>query len=105
MLPILDYFRKEAKALGRNNNSIEELRMWAVAKFADGFNLGITVTVIFDASGGQVIGLVKTDNKEQAFDVLSKYLEPEDPIEALEWLQQNAKSDAFTVLEPKYAKV
>lgn len=92
---------KEAKALDRDYISIKELRMWAVAKFADGFELGSTVILVFDSQSKQVIGVVKTDSREIALAVLSEYLEPEDPNEALDWLKENTRLDIVTVLDPK----
>lgn len=75
--------------------------MWAVAKFASGFEFGNTVIAIMETQSGQLMGVVKTDNKEQALSVLAQFLEPEDPTEALEWLKGNTKLEAYSVLDPK----
>jgi hypothetical protein len=96
MSSILHQFRKEAKALDRNYNSINELRMWAVAKIAE----GSAVIVVHDSQSGQVIGIIKTDSREKALETLAEYLEPEDTTEALEWLQGHTKLEIFQILEP-----
>ncbi len=101
MLPVIKQFRKEAEALGRDSNSIKELRMWAVSKIAGGFDLGSTVITIHDKQSGQVIGVVRTDNKEKALSILAEYLEPEDPGEALDWLQEHTKLEFYQLLDPK----
>lgn len=101
MLPKIEQFRKEAKALGRDINSIKELRMWAVSKLSGNFSLGNDVIVVHDSKTGQIFGIVKTDNSEVALKTMAEYLEPEDPIEALDFLKEHTRLDAFTVIDPK----
>jgi hypothetical protein len=44
MVVRLEQFKREAKALGRDNNSIKELRMWAMSKLSGNFSLGVKLS-------------------------------------------------------------
>jgi len=101
MVVRLEQFKREAKALGRDNNSIQELKAWAMSKLSGNFSLGNDVIVVHDSDTGQIFGIVKTGNSEIALKTLSEYLEPEDPQEALDYLKDHTRLEAFTVLDPK----
>jgi nitrogen regulatory protein PII-like uncharacterized protein len=64
-------------------------------------NIGRLVVVIHDSGTGQIFGIVQTDSSEVALKTLANYLEPEDPIEAFEYLKDHTRLEVFTVLDPK----
>lgn len=71
-----------------------------MANSANGFNAHVDIVIVFDAKSNQVMGVVKTNNKEIALEVLANYLESEDTAEVLDWLKENTRLEIIKILDP-----